>query len=205
MSDPKLSSETDPTIRAIVGLGNPGPRYERTRHNVGFLVMERLGGSVSWQKRVQREEAEVLLGGRPVRLVRPLTFMNRSGEAIVRMMEELTASAPEILVVTDDVYLPWGRIRVRRAGGAGGHRGLESIVDQLETSAFPRIRVGVDSPPEDTALEDFVLAPLEGTDWIDFESIAARAAEAARVICEEGLGEAMNRFNASARSESAPG
>lgn len=205
MPDAKPLTETDPAVRAIVGLGNPGARYERTRHNVGFLVLENLRGTASWRKRPQREEAEVTLGGRAVRLMRPLTYMNRSGEAIARMMEELDAAPPEVLVVTDDVYLPWGRIRIRRSGGAGGHRGLESIVSELDSSAFPRIRVGVDSPPEETALEDFVLAPLDGNDWIELQAIAARAAEAARLICGEGLAEAMNRFNASVRSESAQG
>jgi PTH1 family peptidyl-tRNA hydrolase len=121
------------------------------------------------------------------------------------MMDELDAAPPEVLVVTDDVYLPWGRIRIRRSGGAGGHRGLESLVRELDSTAFPRIRVGVDSPPEETALEDFVLAPLEGNDWIELQAIAARAAQAARLICGEGLAEAMNRFNASVRSESAQG
>jgi PTH1 family peptidyl-tRNA hydrolase len=201
----ELKSATEPAIRAIVGLGNPGPRYERTRHNVGFLVIENLRGTVPWKKRAQREEAEVALGGRSVRLMRPLTFMNRSGQAIVPMLEELAATPAEILVVTDDVYLPWGRIRIRRSGGAGGHRGLESIVAQIESSAFPRIRVGVDAPPESVALEEFVLAPLAEEEWIGLQAFAARAAEAARVICEEGLEEAMNRFNASSISESAQG
>jgi PTH1 family peptidyl-tRNA hydrolase len=203
--DAKPLSETDPAVRAVVGLGNPGARYERTRHNVGFLVLENLRGTATWRKRAQREEAEVALGGRAIRLMRPLTYMNRSGEEIARMMEELDAAPPEVLVVTDDVYLPWGRIRIRRSGSPGGHRGLESIVRELDSIAFPRIRVGVDSPPEEMALEEFVLAPLEGNDWIELQAIAARAAEAARLICGEGLAEAMNRFNASVRSESAQG
>lgn len=205
MPDAKPMSGTDPAVRAIVGLGNPGARYERTRHNVGFLVLENLRGSAAWRKRPQREEAEVSLGGRPIRLMRPLTYMNRSGEAIARMMDEMEAAPPEVLVVTDDVYLPWGKIRIRRSGGAGGHRGLESIVEELESSAFPRLRVGVDAPPEGVPLEEFVLAPLEENDWMELQAIAARAAEAARLICGEGLAEAMNRFNASVRSESAQG
>jgi PTH1 family peptidyl-tRNA hydrolase len=197
--------EPDPRIRAIVGLGNPGARYERTRHNVGFLVVEELRGDVSWKRRAQREEAEVGWGGRSVRLVRPLTYMNRSGDAIARMVDELQVAPPEVLVVTDDVYLPWGRIRVRRAGGPGGHRGLESITRRLQTTAFPRVRVGVDAPPEHTALEEFVLAPLDGAEWTELQSIVTRAALVARVICDEGVGEAMNRFNASSGSDSAKG
>ncbi|MCA9729497.1 MAG: aminoacyl-tRNA hydrolase, partial [Candidatus Eisenbacteria bacterium] len=122
-------------MRAIVGLGNPGTRYERTRHNVGFLALEVLRGSAGWHRRAQREETEIEIGGRPILLMRPLTYMNRSGEAVAPMLAELSVSPEDMLVITDDIYLPWGRIRIRRTGGPGGHRGLESIVERLETSA----------------------------------------------------------------------
>jgi PTH1 family peptidyl-tRNA hydrolase len=190
----------DAEIRAIVGLGNPGERYERTRHNAGFLVLESLRTGGAWRRRALREEDGVELAGRRVLLMRPLTYMNRSGRAVLEMTEEHGFAPAEILVVADDVSLPWGRLRVRRAGGTGGHRGLESIAESLQTSGFPRLRIGVDGPPEDMALEDFVLAPLEGEPWEELRTIVTRATAAARVICDEGLEEAMNRFNASQRS-----
>lgn len=184
-----------PSVQVIAGLGNPGPEYERTRHNVGFLVLMALAGSGDWVRRGDWLEAEAVVGGRSCVLLRPQTFMNRSGRAIEKFLDGREITPAEVLVVTDDIYLPWGRLRIRPGGSAGGHNGLESIVRSIGTDEFPRLRVGVDSPPPGVALEEFVLAPLGGVAWEMFERIVARAAEATRTICGEGLSAGMNRFN----------
>lgn len=184
-------------VRAVLGLGNPGGRYARTRHNAGFLVLEEIRSTgVGWRNLGDREETERRIGGRTVILARPLTYMNRSGLAAEGLLASHHLTPPEMLVVGDDVALPWGRLRVRGSGGAGGHRGLESVLGHVGTEEFPRLRVGVSSPPEAMDLEEFVLEPLEGDLWGDFERVVARAADAVRVICVEGLEAAMNRFNA---------
>lgn len=192
---PVLSSGSLP--RAIVGLGNPGSRYERTRHNAGFLVVERLrseAGAV-WETRPDREECLVRLGGAERLLVRPLTFMNRSGLPVSAVLAETGFEPDDLLVVVDDTALPAGRLRFRRRGGPGGHNGLISICESLGSEEFIRLRVGVGPAPPEVDLAVFVLEPLDGEAWSQLEGGVDRAAEAVGCICREGLAAAMNRYN----------
>jgi PTH1 family peptidyl-tRNA hydrolase len=194
-----LAFEPDghPRIRAVVGLGNPGPRYERTRHNAGFLVLERFRreAGASWTQRADRQEASVDLGTNRLILGRPLTFMNRSGPAVLAFLADRALAPEEVLVVLDDTAIPEGRLRIRPRGGPGGHRGLQSILAELGTEELPRLRLGVGAPPEGEDLADFVLAQLDGPGWERFDEAVGRAAEAVRVLCRHGLEKGMNLFN----------
>ena len=186
-----------PSIRLVLGLGNPGEQYRWTRHNAGFLVVETLGREAgsAWRMVGDAEECRARLGSREVLLVRPMTYMNRSGVAATASAARHGIDPSEFLVVADDIYLPWGRLRIREGGGAGGHKGLLSLQSEFGTEALPRLRIGVGSPPEGIPAADFVLEPLEGAIRDDFVGMVARAAGAVTEICAEGIAAAMNRFN----------
>ena len=184
-------------VRVVLGLGNPGVTYARSRHNAGFLVVDRLRheAGVLWRERRDREEASVHLGGFEVLLARPTTFMNHSGWAAARIAADRMVPPSGFLVVSDDIALPLGRLRFRLSGSAGGHNGLLSVTEQFGTTEFPRLRVGVGAPPPGREAADFVLEPLAEGDWEALSRVIERAAEGVRVACAEGLGTAMNRFN----------
>lgn len=184
-------------IRAVLGLGNPGPRYAHTRHNAGFLVADGLRAEAGgrWIIREQREEAEIEMGGSRLVLVRPLAYMNLSGLAARFLCCSFGLSPEEILVVVDDVALPEGRLRIRLRGGPGGHNGLASVEECLESDAYPRLRVGVGAPAVGVDMAGYVLEPMSGDEWEDFGRTLARASEAVRMVVQEGIGPAMNRFN----------
>lgn len=135
------------------------------------------------------------IGSEEILLVRPTTFMNRSGAAAEAVLAERGLEPSELLVVADDAALPAGRLRIRAAGSAGGHRGLLSIRDRIGSEAFPRLRIGVGAPEQGEDLAEYVLAPLEGDAWEEFVVVIERAVEAVRMICLEGVGKAMNRYN----------
>lgn len=184
-------------VSVIVGLGNPGVRYEMTRHNVGFLVLDALQQDASrkWESFGDWDETWVVHGEREIRLVRPQTFMNRSGLAVARIFELQPYRPEEMLVVYDDIDLPWGRLRLRQSGGPGGHRGMESIVEDIGSTSFPRLRIGVGQPNGGQPLEEFVLETLTGETRDEFESIVENAAEAVRLLLKRGVGAAMNEVN----------
>ena len=170
----------------VVGLGNPGRSYERTRHNVGFLVADELarrhGGS--WRKRKKAEAAPVSLGSRDVTLLKPTTFMNNSGSALADHRPE------DLIVVHDDLDLPPGDVRVKVGGGAGGHNGLRSIIGRLG-SDFVRVRVGIGRPPVGVGVTDYVLSRMDAA----VRDAVPRAADAVEAVVEDSPEAAMNRFN----------
>jgi peptidyl-tRNA hydrolase, PTH1 family len=172
-----------------VGLGNPDRSYQRTRHNVGFLVVDELarrhGGS--WRKRKKAEAAPMSLGSRKLTLLKPTTFMNNSGAALAGRRSE------DLIVVHDDLDLPPGDIRVKVGGGAGGHNGLRSIIQQLGAD-FVRVRVGIGRPPAGVGATDYVLSKMDAT----VRDALPRAADAVEAVVEDGPEVAMNRFNARA-------
>ncbi len=182
----------------MIGLGNPGPEYEQTRHNAGFLVLEaarRRWRGPSWKGRGCYQETEVRFAGQIRQLVRPLTFMNCSGEAVRQLLKE-GAAPDELLVVLDDVDLPLGRLRIRAAGGAGGHNGLQSILDELAPSSVARLRIGVGRPDSgEASMVDHVLAGFCADEAERFERVLDRALEAMQVLWRQGVTAAMNRFN----------
>lgn len=186
-------------VKVIVGLGNPGPEYERTRHNVGWWVLDRLRRK--WRLgSFRRRGAALLATGRvddvDVLLAKPLTYVNRSGVAVAALCADPSiAVSRDLLVVSDDVALEVGRIRMRSRGGAGGHNGLESIEDALGTQGYARLRVGVGLNPPEVDLEDWVLSPLAPEDEDVVVGLLPELCEAIEVWLKEGVEKAMSRFN----------
>ncbi len=186
--------EKSPQIRLIAGLGNPGREYEQTRHNIGFLVADRLAaqfGSI-WEK--SSKWGAILAKCREVILVKPMTYMNRSGEPLGAIGQFYKIEPPEILIVLDDLALPPGRLRLRARGGAGGHNGLESILAQFGTEEIPRLRIGIGAPPHDGSV-DYVLSRFFDDEKALVASTIDRAAEAVKWAIDKGLVSAMNNFN----------
>lgn len=191
-------------MKVVIGLGNPGPRYAATRHNLGFMVVDRLERDLDARAEpaafpglVSRGRVTDAAGREPVLLVRPLTFMNQSGRAAAALA---AGGAPgftpgETLVVLDDVYLPFGRLRLRSAGSDGGHNGLRSILESLQTEDLPRLRCGVGPLPEGADLVEYVLEEFTAGEAESLPGFVERAAEAARAWLEAGPVEAMNRYN----------
>ena len=185
-------------MRLIVGLGNPGPEYAWTPHNLGFLALDRLaelGGA-----RIERPEAKSLVGrgrlaGREVLLAKPQTFMNVSGLAVRDLLARFESDPAQVIVVYDDVALPWGMIRVRERGTAGGHNGMKSIIGALGSMDFPRVRLGVqpEHPVDDLAA--YVLRPMRRALLESAAEMVDAAAEAVQAILADGVGRAMTRFN----------
>ena len=183
----------------VVFLGNPGPKYDFTRHNAGFLVCDALarkkGFSVN-RLRFSALTAQVDLGGEKALVMKPQTFMNLSGNAVGQAVRFYKIPAERVLVVSDEVSLPPGKLRIRTKGSAGGHNGLKSIIAALGTDAFPRIRVGVGAPPHpDYDMADWVLGVFRDQDALDMQAAAERAAEAVESYIKDGPERAMNRFN----------
>ena len=183
----------------IVGLGNPGVAYENTRHNIGFQVLDQLGERQ--KKPIQRLKFKALtnlftISGEKVLVMKPITYMNLSGEA-VRPAADFYKIPPErILVVSDDTALPAGRLRIRKGGSAGGHNGLKSIIQHLGSDQFPRLRVGVgEKPHPDYDMADWVLGKFTGEDKKKMDQAVERAAEAIECILKDGLDRGMSRFN----------
>lgn len=184
-------------IRCVAGLGNPGRLYEWTRHNVGFWVVDRLAqdGDLDWHRLDDCLETIGTVGGGRVILLKPLTYMNRSGIAVLGCLERHDLSAEELLVVVDDAALPVSRRRLRRSGGSGGHRGLESIEESLGSRNYARLRLGVGGAPDGLDLADYLLRPLDTEEHDLYAGIAEGGAEVVREAVVEGLDAAMNRFN----------
>jgi len=183
----------------IVGLGNPGERYARTRHNVGFRSVETLAERHSLtfrQQRANSQLAEGIIHGQWVVLVKPQTYMNLSGQAVSALRNWYKIDpAHELLVIYDDLDLPFARIRIRERGSAGTHNGMRSIVAQLGTTEFPRLRVGIGQPPGKMDAADYVLSRFTPEEEAVLPDVLARVADAVDVILREGLITAMNRYN----------
>ena len=182
----------------MVGLGNPGAEYEATRHNAGFMAVDllarRLVRWTGWRREGATERGSGRAGRHTVALVKPQTYMNRSG-AVVRALLTEGWVASEILVACDDVYLPLGTIRLRPRGGTGGHQGLESILAEVGTPEFPRLRIGVGPAPSSAEYPDYVLAPFVEEERARLPEALEAAASAAFDAAAEGLTQAMNRWN----------
>jgi len=191
----------------IVGLGNPGKDYEWTRHNLGFMLIDKLAHDA--QIVVGRRECSALVGrgemeGTRTKLAKPQTFMNLSGHAVLCLVRKIESDAPlkQLVVISDDLALPLGTIRIRERGSAGGHNGLKSIIAALGTQDFARVRLGVkpEHPVDD--LSSFVLSPIRKRDLKMLEETVDRAADAVETILTDGVERAMARFNERVKSES---
>jgi len=188
----------EPLRRLIVGLGNPGKRYAETPHNLGFMVVDRLAERNGIA--VKRRECQALIGtGRfgdcEVMLAKPQTFMNLSGVAVKSLMEKFSFAAPELIVVYDDLDLPWTSLRIRTKGSSGGHKGMESIIRSIGAREFVRVRLGIHPghPVSDGA--GFVLAPFRRAQKKELDELLDHASEAVESIVAEGVEKAMTKFN----------
>jgi PTH1 family peptidyl-tRNA hydrolase len=184
-------------VKLVVGLGNPGPKYRDTRHNVGFWVIDEL--AARWQLQDSwRERDEALYVKQPggSALVKPLTFMNLSGFAVSKLRQFFQVEPADILVIVDEVALPLGRLRARPRGSAGGHNGLKSVIEQLGTNEFPRLRIGVGRGDSRRDLADHVLSKFDPDERDTIHAATLRAADAAEMFVSEGIGRVMNTFNA---------
>lgn len=183
----------------VVGLGNPGPKYEWTRHNVGFLVIDQLAdrADIPVQKlKFQALTNTALIGGQSVLLMKPTTYMNLSGQAVGQAARFYKIPPERVLVISDDVALPQGKLRIRRSGSAGGHNGLKDIIAHLGGDQFPRVKVGVGGKPHpDSDMADWVLSTFTGADRKAMEETIDRAADAVTCLLEQGVDKAMSKFN----------
>ena len=185
-------------MRLVVGLGNPGERYRRTRHNVGYMALDALAHRAGAPRGGERGESWVIpahVGGEDVLLVKPLTFMNRSGAAVDQLLAAEGGTPQDVVVVMDDVALELGTLRVRERGSHGSHNGLRSVIDALGTDEFPRVRVGVAKGELPEGLADYVLSEFPQEDVLVVQEVVGLAAEAVEVLLREGAAAAMNRFN----------
>lgn len=186
-------------MKVVIGLGNPGREYEMTRHNIGFLVLDELAGRLgvsfrrSWWSPVLT--AKGMIGQEPVQLMKPQTFMNRSGLIAGSALRKAGGEAGNLLVVFDDIALGWGQLRVRAQGSAGGHNGVQSVMDVLGSGSFGRIRIGIGPKPDSVSLSNHVLGPFSDAEKQSLENVVRRAADAVERVCTAGIEQAMNCFN----------
>lgn len=182
----------------FLGLGNPGRSYKFTRHNAGFLLVEKL--SEEWSIPLEKSSHLSLWGkgekdGEEIILAKPLTYMNRSGEAVASLSTDFKILPSNCLVICDDLDLPLGTIRLRKKGGSGGHKGLQSIIDLLKTEEFPRLRLGIGRPEERGEEDKYVLSPFKEEEWGVFVEVLERGKMALETVLSSSLEEAMSKFN----------
>jgi len=186
--------ETTPQIRLVAGLGNPGPDYAPTRHNIGFMIADQLAAQYgsTWEKSSKWDALSAKCGS--VLLIKPMSFMNRSGYPLFAVAQFYKILPQEMLIVLDDLALPVGRLRLRARGGSGGHNGLESIITQFGTEEIPRLRIGIGEAPRDGSV-DYVLSRFFDEEKPLVRSAISRAVEAVKCAIDNGLVSAMNTFN----------
>ncbi len=185
-------------MKLIVGLGNPGRKYETTKHNIGFWAVDQL--SDQWNMPFQKEKwhslvAEDIVNGEKVILLKPLTYMNLSGEAIGAAVRFLKLPLEELIVLFDDLDIPLGQLRLRKKGSSGGHNGIKSTVQHLGTEQFNRVKIGIGRPPSYMSVSDYVLAPFPPVDHEIAADAAITAAEAVKEWMENDFISSMNKYN----------
>jgi PTH1 family peptidyl-tRNA hydrolase len=184
----------EPPIRLVAGLGNPGPEYAATRHNIGFMVIDQLAAQSgsAWEKSSKWEALSTKCGA--VLLIKALSFMNRSGYPLFAVAQFYKIEPQQILVVLDDFTLPVGHVRLRARGGSGGHNGLDSVIAQFGTEEIPRLRIGIGAAPREGSV-DYVLSRFFDEEKPIVRATIDRAVEALKCAIDNGLVSAMNRFN----------
>ena len=198
LRSPKDKQQVSPPSLVIVGLGNPGPEYAGTRHNAGFWCIDALAKKHGIT--LERRNRSAIVGEGEIEdhrviLVKPRTFVNRSGAAIKYLTARYAAPIEKVLIVCDDINLPPGKLRMRRKGSAGGHNGIKSVIEAAGSQGFPRLRIGVGRPPEGTGQIEHVIGPMESRDREIVDEAVERAAEAIECLLTVGIDEAMSRFN----------
>jgi PTH1 family peptidyl-tRNA hydrolase len=185
-------------MKLIVGLGNPGRQYDNTRHNVGFRVIDLLAQQASignFKSGFNAEYAKTTLAGEDAVLAKPTTYMNRSGDAVMPLMQWFKLAPEDIIVLCDDIHLPLGQLRLRGQGSDGGHNGLKSIIRQTGSNRFTRIRLGINEPPAVMDQADYVLGHFSRGELPEVEEMVSKAADAVECILTRGISTAMNQFN----------
>ena len=191
-------------MKVIVGLGNPGARYEWSRHNIGFQVVDRLAKNSHVLISTTRFKSLYGTGSidsHEVVLAKPLTFMNRSGEAVRKVLFFFQRGMEDLIVIHDDLDLSFGRLRFKRRGGDGGHQGVRSIIESMGGNTFRRLKVGIGRPPKGVDPAEYVLTSYNETERAQLEKVISEAAESLRLMLLEGVEEAMNRFQRKGRME----
>lgn len=186
-------------MKLIVGLGNPGRKYEQTRHNVGFVVATKAAKLISataGKVQFESETAEGFVGTEKLLFLWPQTYMNASGRSVRKAIDFYKLVPDDLLVICDDLNLPSSRLRIRPSGSAGGQKGLADIINTLGTDNFARLRVGIDRPPSGWEVVDYVLGKLLGDEAIDLDNATSRAAQAVIDWAREGTQQVMNHYNA---------
>ena len=185
-------------MRIVIGLGNPGRQYEGTRHNVGWMILDRIAERAGWGGRGKERDASLVVRGRyedlDLVLVKPLTYMNDSGTAVRKVLARERVPLDQLLVVADDFSLPLGKLRLREEGSAGGHNGLRSIIAEMGTQRFPRLRVGIGEPSRGAV--DHVLTRFAPEEQADLSTVIDAAADAVVAWASDGVARAANRWNA---------
>lgn len=181
-------------MRLFVGLGNPGTKYDGTRHNIGFEALDKLAGFESWDKKSKSLVTKVRIGSKNIILAKPQTYMNLSGEAVQSLMTTHKIKPHEICVFVDDVNIPVGRIRIRSKGSHGGQNGLRDIISRIG-SDFARVRLGVGGPEANQDLSDFVLSRPKGAELDAHNAMIDKVTQLAETLVEDGINEAMSKFN----------
>lgn len=182
----------------IAGLGNPGPKYGWSKHNAGFMVIDRLAELnqlTTSRKKFNSEFGRGKIDGRDVVLLKPMAYMNRSGLPISRMIGFFQIPLDHLLVIHDDIDIAYGKIKIKAKGGHGGHNGLRSIIDAVGGGDFPRVKIGIGRPEAPIDISDYVLGNFAANEWQEFEPVLDKAAEAVGTILRHGVNEGMNRFN----------
>jgi PTH1 family peptidyl-tRNA hydrolase len=185
-------------MRLIVGLGNPGPQYENTRHNAGFMLVDKLAGEFGIS--VIKNKFDVRYGrgvieGHEVMLAKPMAFMNRSGWPVQKVAAYFKINSKDLMVVHDDIDLAFGRLKIKEKGGHGGHKGLQSIMNAFGEDEFVRLRIGIGRSEEGDSVSDYVLGPFFGDEAKQLDSVLTEARDAVVAILTEGSKVGMNRFN----------
>jgi len=189
-------------MKLILGLGNPGKRYQKSRHNLGFRVLHSLTRRLKIdlkQRRYKSLMGRGRIGKKRIVLAQPLTFMNNSGVAAASLVRGLKIPLKNLIVVCDDIDLPIGRIRIKKKGSSGGHKGLESIIQHLKSNEFPRLRMGIGRPPQGMDPKEYVLENFTKEENSVVKKAIDRAGEALILLGEEGIIPAMNKYNVSER------
>ncbi|OGV33427.1 MAG: aminoacyl-tRNA hydrolase [Lentisphaerae bacterium GWF2_45_14] len=194
-----MSVDSAHTLKLVAGLGNPGREYEGTRHNAGFMVidslLETLSGTFEKKEQCSSTFWEGRFRGSKLILQKPLTFMNLSGKAVASLCARKKISAPEMLLVYDDMDLPLGRMRIRKSGSGGGHNGVQSVIDEMGSQEFPRLRVGIGRSGGNNPQIDHVLSGFSSEESEIFEKVRKEAAEAVKFMLSRDIESAMNRYN----------
>lgn len=198
MAEPSPASGRGPQL--VVGLGNPGPQYAKTRHNLGFMVADllaaRMGASFKVHKRSGAEVATGRLGGRPVVLAKPRTYMNESGRHVGPLAKFYSVDSADVIVIHDELDIDFGRVRLKRGGGEGGHNGLRSIANALGTRDFQRVRIGIGRPPGRKDPAAFVLEPFTAAERTEVPTLCELSADATELLIQVGLEQAQNQVHA---------